>query len=58
MNLEGIINISGKPGLYKVISKGKNTLVVESIINGRKTALTPNDQSNMLGEIGIYTYGL
>ena len=56
MNLEGIINISGKPGLYKVISKGKNTLVVESIINGRKNALNPNDQSNMLEEIGIYTY--
>ena len=30
MNLEGIINISGKPGLYKVISQGNNTVIVES----------------------------
>ena len=24
MKLEGIINVSGKPGLHKIISKGKN----------------------------------
>jgi len=56
MNLEGIINISGKPGLYKVKSQGNNTIIVESLIDGKKIPLYANDQSNMLEEIGIYTY--
>ena len=55
MNLEGIINISGKPGLYKVISQGNNIVVVESLIDGKKTPLHSNAQANMLKEIGIYT---
>ena len=56
MNLEGIINISGKPGLYKVISQGKNTVIVESLIDGKRTTLYSSAQANMLEEIGIYTY--
>ena len=55
MNLEGIINISGKPGLYKVISQGNNPVIVESLIDGKKTPLHSNAQANMLEEIGIYT---
>ena len=56
MNLEGIINISGEPGLYKVISQRNNTVIVESIIDGKKIPLHSNSQANMLEEIGIYTY--
>ena len=56
MNLEGIINISGKPGLYKVISQGKNTVIVESLIDGKRTTLYSSAQANMLEEIGIYTH--
>ena len=56
MNLEGIINISGEPGLYKVISQKNNTVIVESIIDGKKIPLHSNSQANMLEEIGIYTY--
>lgn len=55
MNLEGIINISGKPGLYKVISQGNNTVIVESLIDGKRTTLYSSAQANMLEEIGIYT---
>ena len=32
MNLEGLINISGKNGLFKVISNSKNMIIVESLI--------------------------
>ena len=56
MNLEGIINISGKAGLYKVISKGSNTVIVQSLNDGKKIPLHSNAQANMLEEIGIYTY--
>ena len=56
MNLEGIINISGKTGLYKVISQRNDKVIVESIIDGKKIPLHSNSQANMLDEIGIYTY--
>ena len=56
MNLEGIINVAGKPGLYKVISKGNKKIIVESFIDGKKSPLYSDNQANMLEEIGIYTY--
>ena len=34
--LKGIIAISGKPGLYKLLSHGKNSLIVENISTGKR----------------------
>ena len=34
--LKTILSISGKPGLYKLISQGKNMLIVESISADKK----------------------
>ena len=56
MNLEGIINVSGKPGLFKVVSQGKNSLIVESLTDGKKGMLNSQANANMLEEIRIYTY--
>ena len=56
MNLEGLINISGKNGLYKVISNSKNMIIVESLIDKKRTPIHSSNQANMLEEIGIYTY--
>jgi hypothetical protein len=56
MNLEGIINVSGKPGLFKVVSQGNNTVIVESLLDGKKGPLHSHHQANTLEEIGIYTY--
>ena len=56
MNLEGIINVAGKSGLYKVVSKGNKTVIVESFIDGKRSPLYSDNQANMLEEIGIYTY--
>jgi hypothetical protein len=56
MNLEGIINVSGKPGLYKVISKANNTVIIESLVDKKRSAIYSHNQANLLEEIGIYTY--
>ncbi|MGC6429289.1 MAG: DUF5606 domain-containing protein [Flavobacteriales bacterium] len=56
MNLEGILSISGKAGLYKLISQTKNTLIVESLIDGKKMPLYASHQVSSLQDIGIYTY--
>ncbi len=56
MNLEGILYISGKTGLFKIVSKGKNTIIAESLNDGKRAPIYSNAQANMLEEIGIYTY--
>lgn len=56
MNLEGIINVSGKPGLYKVISRSNNTVIIESLVDKKRSAIYSHNQANLLNEIGIYTY--
>ena len=56
MDLKGIINVSGKPGLFKIISEAKNLLIIESLSDGKKIPLHSNNQATMLEEIGIYTY--
>ena len=56
MNLEGILNVAGKPGIFKVVSKAKNAVIVESLTNGKREPIHSHSQANMLEEIGIYTY--
>ncbi|MBQ0069415.1 MAG: DUF5606 domain-containing protein [Bacteroidales bacterium] len=53
--LKKILSISGKPGLYKLISYGKNMLVVESLADGKRTSATARDKIISLGDIAIYT---
>lgn len=38
--LKTILSISGKPGLYKLVSQGKNMLIVESIVDKNASRLT------------------
>ena len=56
MKLEGIINVSGKPGLFKIISRSNNTIIIESLTDQKRTAIYSHNQANLLDEIGIYTY--
>lgn len=53
--LKNILSISGKPGLYKLISYGKNLLIVESLADGKRTPATARDKIISLGDIAIYT---
>jgi hypothetical protein len=56
MDLTGIISISGKPGLYKVVARGKNNIIVESLIDGKKIPAYSSDRISALEDISIYTY--
>ena len=56
MKLENIISVSGKPGLFKVVSKKKNGLVVETIPDGKKVNIFAIDKVSALEDISIYTY--
>lgn len=56
MNLEGILSITGKPGLYKMINQSQNTIIVESLIDGKRMPLYASHQVSALQDVGIYTY--
>lgn len=56
MNLTGIIAISGRPGLYKVIAQGKNNIIVESLIDNKRFPAYSTDKISALDDISIYTY--
>ena len=56
MNVEGIISVSGKPGLYKVLGQTKNGVIVESLIDGKKSSISSNSKMSALKDIAIYTY--
>ena len=53
--LKKILAISGKPGLYKLISQGKNMFIVESLLDGKRTPTYSRDKIVSLGEIAMYT---
>lgn len=53
---ERILTISGKPGLYKLLSQGRNMFIVESIDATKKRQPVYNsDKVVMLDDIAIYT---
>ncbi len=56
MNLTGIIAISGKPGLFKVVAQGKSNLIVESLEDGKKIPAYSTDRISALEDISVYTY--
>lgn len=53
--LKTILSISGKPGLFKLVSHGKNMLIVESLIDKKKVPAYAKDKVISLGDIAIYT---
>lgn len=54
--LKTVLSISGRPGLFKLVSQGKNMLIVEAIGTGKRTPAYAHDKVISLGDIAIYTY--
>lgn len=53
--LSTILSISGKPGLYRLISQGRNNLIVESLVDGRRLPVLARERVISLGDISMYT---
>lgn len=53
--LKEILAITGKPGLYKIVSNGKNMLVVEDVTTGKRMPAHARDKIISLGDVAIYT---
>ncbi len=54
--LNNILSISGKPGLFKLVSRGKNMLIVESITTKKRQPAYAHDKVLSLGDIAMFTY--
>lgn len=51
-----ILAISGKPGLYKLVSRGKNNLIVEALdATHRRQPAFATDRITSLADIAMYT---
>lgn len=53
--LKEIISITGKPGLYKILSQGRGTLIVENLEDKHRLPVHARDKVVSLGDISMYT---
>lgn len=54
--LEKIISVSGKSGLFKVVSAGKVAVVAESLIDGKRQPILSTQRVSTLADISMFTY--
>lgn len=54
MDLTKIISISGKPGLFKLISQAKGGFIVEDLDKGKKTSISAHNNVSLLENVAIY----
>lgn len=55
MTLDKILSISGKPGLYKLLTQTRSGFVGESLIDGKRLSVGIRNNVSVLSEIAIYT---
>ncbi|HTO37307.1 MAG TPA: DUF5606 domain-containing protein [Brumimicrobium sp.] len=56
MDLTGIISVSGKTGLFKVVAQSKSNIIIESLIDNKRVPAYSTDRISALEDISIYTY--
>lgn len=56
MELEKVVAIVGKPGLYEVISQTKGGLLVQSLVDKKRIPVSAVHNISALNDIAIYTY--
>ncbi len=55
MNLEKILSISGKPGLFALKVQTRTGFIAESLLDGKKITVSLKVNVSLLTEISIYT---
>ena len=57
MDLQKILSVSGKPGLYKMVGQTKNGAIVESFIDHKRFPVFATDKASTLKDIVVFTSG-
>lgn len=55
IDLEGLISISGKPGIYRLLTSSSKSVILESIETGKRFPSSPTASISSLSDIQIYT---
>ena len=53
--LKGIMSISGQPGLFKLVAEAKNSIIVESLVTGKRMPAYSTSKISSLEDIAIFT---
>ncbi len=53
--VKDILSVSGYPGLYKLVSQARNTVIVESLADGKRMPVYASSRISALDDISIYT---
>lgn len=53
--LKGIMAISGQPGLFKLVAEAKNSIIVESLLTGKRMPAYSTSKISALEDIAIFT---
>jgi hypothetical protein len=56
-SIKNILAITGKPGLYKLVSRGNNMLIVESLSDGKRMPTYARDKIVALSDVSMFTTG-
>ncbi|MGG8494830.1 DUF5606 domain-containing protein [Tenacibaculum sp. TC6] len=56
MEFSKIIAVTGKPGLFEILSQTKTGVIVKSIVDGKRFPITATHNVSLLENIAIYTY--
>lgn len=56
MNLEKVLAITGKPGLYELKVQTRSGFVAESLADGKKITVGMRNNVSLLSEISMYTH--
>ncbi len=54
MNIDGIIAISGRPGLFKVVSQAANRIIIEDVETGKRKPAFGTSKVISLADITIF----
>ncbi|MCB9170017.1 MAG: DUF5606 domain-containing protein [Flavobacteriales bacterium] len=55
MDLSKIISVAGKPGLYRVVAQGRQAIIAESLIDGKRLPVHASLRVSSLDEISMFT---
>jgi len=55
MSLDKVLSISGRPGLFKLVTQTRNGFIAESLLDKKKLSVSMQHNVSILSEIAIYT---
>ena len=57
MQLDKILSISGRPGLFEMEAQTRDGIVARSLLDGKRVTTSVSNQVNVISEIQIYCIG-